>query len=186
MKLVWDSQKFKIQIDSIDVYIAPEDCPPFPVKAIVEEQDTSLVLEPADEIHEYSDDKPIWYLSNTQELQKEYIPGEVIVKSYNPIRLLAIIHDLNCEPTWSIDWVKKTIENIFSLCREKELKSLGLPILGTQFGKLENEEFLKLLVSQLQIDLFAYPQQIWLVVPTNECQKVYDNLNLMVTNRQCK
>lgn len=186
MKLVWDSQQFKVQINQVDIYIAPEGCPPFPVKAIVEEQDTSLVLEPADEIHEYSDTRPVWYLSNTQELQKVYHPGEVIVKSYNPIRLLAIVHNLDCEPTWDIEWIKVAIENIFNLCSAKELASLGLPILGAQFGKLESEEFLKLLVNQLQIQPFAYPQRIWLVIPVHECQKIYDNLSQLVTNLQRK
>ncbi len=186
MKLVWDAQQFKVQINGLDIYIAPEDCPPFSVKAIVEEQDTSLVLEPSDEIPEYSDVRPLWYQANTQELQKVYHPGEVIVKSYNPIRLLAIVHDLDCEPSWKIDWIKAAIKNIFNLCAEKQLLSLALPILGAQYGKLKSAEFLKLLVSQLLLKPLDCPQRIWLLVPANDCQKVYDNLNQLVINCQLK
>ena len=183
MKLIWDSHQFNVQINQVAIYIAPDNCPPFSVKAIVEEQDTSLVLEPADEIHEYSDDRPVWCLSNTQALQKVYRPGEVINKSYNPIRLLAIVHDLDCDPSWNIEWIKAAVENIFSLCSEKELLSLGLPILGAQFGKLENEAFVKLLVNQLQVKQLDCPQRIWLIVPAHDCQQVYEHLAQFVTHQ---
>ncbi|MCK5666886.1 MAG: hypothetical protein KAI17_25540 [Thiotrichaceae bacterium] len=185
LKLVWDSHQFKVHINQINIYIAPEDCSPFPVKAIVEEQDTSLVLEPADEIHEYNDTRPLWYLSNTRELQKGYQAGEVIVKSFNPMRFLAIVHDLDCDPTWSTDWIKAAIENVFGLCCDKELVSLALPVLGSQFGKIDNETFLKLLVKQLQHKQSDFPEQIWLIVPAHQCQRVYDCLNESITHRYC-
>ena len=181
LKLVWDSHQFKVHINQTDIYIAPEDCSPFPVKAIVEEQDTSLVLEPADEIHEYNDTRPLWYLSNTRELQKVYQPGEVIVKSFNPMRFLAIVHDLDCDPTWNTDWINAAIENVFDLCCDKELASLALPVLGSQFGKIDNETFIKLLVTQLQHKQSDFPEQIWLIVPAHQCQRVYDCLTLLAT-----
>ena len=186
MKIVWDSQQFKVRINGLDIYIAPENCPPFSVKAIAEEQDTSLVLEPSDELPEYSDNRPIWYQANTQELQKTCHPGEVIVKSYNPIRLSAIVHDLDCDPSWKIDWIKTAIKNIFSFCDEKQLASLALPLLGTQFGKLKNKAFLKLLVSHLLLNQSDYPQRIWLLVSADNCQKIYEFLNQLRVNLQCK
>ncbi len=186
MKIVWDSQQFKVRINGLDIYIAPENCPPFSVKAIAEEQDTSLVLEPSDELPEYSDNRPIWYQANTQELQKTCHPGEVIVKSYNPIRLSAIVHDLDCDPSWNIDWIKAAIKNIFNLCDEKQLVSLALPLLGTQFGKVKNEEFLELLVNQLLLNQSDYPQRIWLLVSADNCQKIYEFLNQLRVNLQCK
>jgi len=182
LKIVWDSQQFKIHINGHDIYIAPDNCPPFSVKAIVEEQDTSLVLEPSDELPEYNDSRPVWYQANTLELQKVYHPGEVIVKSYNPIRFLAIVHDLDCDPSWNIKWIKSAIKNIFQLCHEKQLVSLALPILGTQFGKLKNEEFLTLLVNQLELKQSNYPQRIWLLVSADDCQKVYENLYQSMVN----
>lgn len=180
LKLVWDSQQFKVPINQTDIYIAPVECPPFSVKAIVEEQDTSLVLEPSDEIPEYSDFKPIWYEANTQALQKVHLPGEVIEKSYNPIRLLAIVHDFDCEPSWKIDWIKSAINNILNICGKKQLVSLALPVLGAQYGKLKSEEFLKLLVNQLSFKQSDYPQRIWLLVPAHDCQKMYEHLNWLV------
>jgi len=186
LKLVWDSQQFKVQIVQTDIYIAPNNCPPFSVKAIVEEQDTSLVLEPTDELPEYNDSRPVWYQANTLELQKVYRPGEVIVKSYNPIRLSAIVHDLDCDPSWKIDWIKTAIKNIFSFCDEKQLASLALPLLGTQFGKLKNKAFLKLLVSHLLLNQSDYPQRIWLLVSADNCQRVSEILNPLVVNFQCK
>ena len=186
MKLVWDSQQFKIQINQTDIYIAPENCPPFSIKGIVEEQDTSLVLEPSNELPEYNDSRPVWYQANTLELQKVYHSGEVLVKSYNPIRLLAIVHDLDCDPSWKIDWIKSAINNIFSLCDEKQLASLALPLLGTQFGKFKNKEFLKLLVNQLLFNQLDYPQRIWLLASVEDCQKVYEVLNQLGVNLQCK
>lgn len=47
MKLVWDSDQFVIAINQLSIHIAPEQCPSVDVVANIEEQDTSLILEPA-------------------------------------------------------------------------------------------------------------------------------------------
>lgn len=97
---------------------------------------------------------------------------------------MAIVHDLDYEPSWKIDWIKSAIKNILNICGEKQLLTLVLPVLGAQYGKLKSEEFLKLLVNQLYFKQSDYPQRIWLLIPAHNCQKVYKNLNWLVINHR--
>ncbi|MCK7466684.1 MAG: hypothetical protein MZU91_00090 [Desulfosudis oleivorans] len=35
------------------------------------------------------------------------LPGTVLVQGTSPVRLLAIIHDFNEDPSWKEDWIKE-------------------------------------------------------------------------------
>lgn len=173
MKLIWDSSQFKVQLNNTDIYIAPENCPPFLIQALVEEQDTSLILHPSDTIPEYKDSRPSWYLANTQELQNVYNTGEVIVKSTNPIRLLSVVYDLDCECICHLRWIKIALNNIFKICQNRSITSLGLPVLGALHGNIDAQTFVDLLAEKIQHKESECPQQLWLIVPVEQCQLVY-------------
>jgi len=46
------------------------------------------------------DDKPLWYDANKTDLLESHQPGDVIIKSFNPLQFLAIVHDLDQTPSW--------------------------------------------------------------------------------------
>lgn len=176
MKLVWDNQQLKVKINQLEVYIAPNNCAPFQVDAIAEEQDTGLVLEPTDIIHDYGDKNPLWYLANTQALQKTYKAGDIIIKSSSPVRILTIVHDLDYSPSWRSEWIAIALENIFIFVNEKKFSSLALPILGSQFGQFKHKDFISLLLSILEKKQGHYPEYIWLITKSEKCPMVYDLL----------
>jgi len=103
MKLAWDNSQFKISINNIDIHISPDNISPFPVKAIIQEQDTSLILEPNDELRDPGDDKPLWYDANKAELLESHQPGDVFTKSFNSMQFLAIVHDLDQLPSYKTE-----------------------------------------------------------------------------------
>jgi len=59
-----------------------------------------LVLEPDDKLRVPGDDKPLWYDANKTDLLESHQPGDVIIKSFNPLQFLAIVHDLDQTPSW--------------------------------------------------------------------------------------
>ena len=179
MKLIWDSSQFKITIASIDIHIAPEDRPPFPVIALVEEQDTSLVLKPDDEIRDPGDNKPLWYDANKTKLSEAHQPGDVLSKSFNPIRFLAIVHDLDQTPSWKSEWIEMALSNVFELSGNRSLSAIGIPVLGAQFGRFKLEEFISIFVAALKKQNFEYSLKIWLVVKQEECQKAFELLKAL-------
>lgn len=176
MKLVWDSSQYKITFNDLEIDFSGANKTPRTVAAIVEEQDTALVLEPTDIISDYGDDKPLWYVANTRKLQKSHSPGTVIVKSGSPIKLQAIIHDLDHSPSWKKKWISRALDQVFKLCNEKQLSSIALPVLGAQFGQFRLEEFISLLAETLTTKRCHFPVKINLILDTAQHQIAYELL----------
>lgn len=182
MKIIWDSSQFMITINYIDIHIAPEHHPPVPIQATVVEQDTSLILEPDEEIRDPGTDKPIWYMANLLEHQRLHKPGDIIYKPGSPIKLWAVIHDLEQTPSWHQKWIEKALENIIGLCERKNITSICLPVLGSQFGHFQITNFILLLVKTLKASKPVTLKRIWLVVPEDACQTVFTLLKTLSTN----
>jgi hypothetical protein len=89
----------------------------------------------------------------------------VLVKGTSPLQLLAVVHDLNQEPSWKEEWVGKALEEIFRETEERKLHSLALPFLGTRHGSLGKERFLVLLRSLLERIATHSLKRIWLMLP---------------------
>ena len=110
--------------------------------------------------------KPTWYLANTLEREETCKLGSVIVKGNAPIRLLAIVHDIDQEPTCRPESINKAYETLLQTILEKGIISVGLPLLGTVHGKLSIAEAIVLLNECLQEQLPDSLQRIWLVLPS--------------------
>ena len=167
IKLAWDIEKSQVKIRDLSIFIIPENLAPAKVAAIVEEQDTSLVLGKPTTIS-LTEDKPSWFLANKLESQELLQPGSVVTQKGKPGKLLAIIHDLDSEPTWKREWISQALDNIFLLTGSLDLNSLQLPVLGAQHGRFALTEFLSLLCQKLH----AYNgplKKIWLIVRRDDC-----------------
>ena len=111
LELIWDVDKFRCHVGDIEIAITTINFPPFVIKAIVEEQDTSLVLGETDEIRDQSE-KPTWYLANIMEAQSVLSPGHVIIRDTRPLRLQAIVHDLDQDPICKEAWISQALQQI--------------------------------------------------------------------------
>ena len=169
MRLVWDQNQHKVIINGVEVALAPEDHPPFGVEAQVEEQDIALILSENTSI-QHTEDKPLWYYAHKLENQITKKPGTIVVKPGSPLRLLALIHDFDQDPSWREEWILMALNNIVDLVESKEAPSIKLPLLGTQFGHFDPERFLNLLVSTLLQQKKGSLKKIWLVVPFTEIE----------------
>ena len=181
MKLVWDSDQYVATINEVKIHIAAEQCPLPEVTAKIEEQDTSLILEPSDTINEYNDDKPVWYLSNTQAIQETHPTGSVIIKPGMPIRLLAVVHDLDCTPSWHEEWVFEALEKSFNILNDKQMTSVAVPCFGRHFKDFELENFTRPLVKVLQNSNNHYPKKIWLIAPVKQCPLLHDSIKFFLS-----
>ena len=137
--------------------------PPFPIDAMVVEEDTFLVLS-ADRRVKAVKENLLRLMTEIIETKPKEL-GSIIVRNKRPLQFLAIVHDLNQEPSWKEEWIGKALEEIFQEVERRRLKSLALPLLGTLYGSLEKSRFAVLLRDALLQTTFQHLKQLWLVVP---------------------
>ena len=174
IQLAWDIKNSRINLNDVNVIVIPEKLAPVNVAAIVEEQDIALVLSMPSKLS-VTDDKPCWYLANKLESQDTLQPGSVIIRDGKTIKIMAIIHDLDQDPTYKPEWISKALDNIFSISNSYGIRTMQLPILGAQYGRFKLGEFLLLLVNK--INIYEGPlEEIWLIIPHKDCPKALSYL----------
>lgn len=120
-----------------------EDHNPLDVDAVVIEDDTYSVLSADPEFHEPTE-HPLRIWTAAHEAVPAP-PGTVAVRSGEPLKLLAVVHDLAEDPTWKEEWVASALLEIFEQADRLEIRSLALPVLGAVHGRLPVERFVLLL-----------------------------------------
>lgn len=151
----------EIQIAGLRAVVGPEDRPPFPVEARVFEEDTYLVLSAPVEVTTQPE-HPIRLMTALWNL-KPKLPGTILVRSGRPLRLLAVIHDLNQNPSWRESWIAQALMEILQEVNHRRLSSLALPFLGAVHGRLPPERFLNLLGEALHRHPPSTLRHLWLV-----------------------
>jgi hypothetical protein len=169
-ELIGDEGCWQLSLGVLRVFAGPEDELPPNVDALVVEEDTYLVLGSDLEIQESEED--------LEELMSQAIedtpqtPGSVLVKERNPFRFLAIIHDLNQEPTWKEEWIAGALNRVFRLTERHRIKSLALPVLGTVHGSLEKKRFLALLHRAMDQASLTLLKELRLIVPSANSHEI--------------
>jgi hypothetical protein len=163
LRLIRGGRPSRFAVGSVDIVVAPENKPPFGTDAVAYEEDTFLVLSAPVELNE-SPEPFNRLLAELKEMKPEK-PGSVLVKATSPLQLLAVVHDLNQEPSWKEEWVTKALKGIFREIEQHKLHSLALPFLGSCHGSLGKERFLVLLRSVLKKIATHSLKRIWLMLP---------------------
>ena len=164
----------KITWKGIHIVAAPKDAPPFPIEAIALEEDTFLVMS-ADPTIRDPKVPLIRIMSNLIETRPQ-TPGAVLVQGNAPVRLLAIIHDFNEDPSWKEEWIEKAFQGIFEAAEGMRLRSLALPLLGTVHGSLDRCRSVQFLAESLHHRPLQDLLFLWLVVPGGVCREVLELL----------
>lgn len=147
------------------LFLSLEEAPPH-VQAYVIEQDTALLLEAPRLITlSWSDssDSIEQLLINTLTAPLAQ-PGSVIIKPGPPLQLLAIIHELEAEPTWQIDWIRNALLEILQIVEFYQISTIAMPLLGSVYGRFAPEQFFQLLQETLLTTTPASLKQIWLLL----------------------
>jgi len=154
----------------IRIVAAPKDAQPFLTEAFAFEEDTYLVMS-ADPTVRDPKIPMIRIMSNLMETRPR-APGTVLVQGNSPVRLLAIIHDFNEDPSWREEWIENAFQGIFDAAERLRLRSLALPLLGTVHGSLDRRRSVQFLAESLQHRPLHGLLFLWLVVPTGEAREV--------------
>jgi hypothetical protein len=174
LQIIPGTYPLEISFGTLRIVAAPKDRPPFKVGAVAFEEDTFLVMS-AEPVIRAPKESLMRVMTRVIETQPE-TPGTVLVRGKRPLRLLAVVHDLNQEPSWREEWVADCLEKIFAEVKSRKLKSIALPFLGTLHGRLERGRFLELLGHALSQTELRHLECIWLVVPDGMNSKILEIL----------
>ena len=175
LELIQGGLYCETSIGPVRIVAAPESQPPFKVNAMVFEEDTWLVMSAAPTICE-PEVHPIRMMTDAMNAAPEPV-GSVLVKKGDPLRLLAIVHDVNQEPTWNETWIEMALGGVFRAAELNKIPSMGLPLLGTKHGRLEKFRFLVLLADVLKQTDIHRLRQIWLIVPPESGAEIINALS---------
>ena len=106
--------------------------------------------------------------------------GTVLARGGDPIRFLAIVHDVNQDPTWKEQWIEKALENLFCASEQRQVSALRLPLLGALHGKLHPNRFAVLLSRVLHRTVREHLKRLWLVTPVGTNRKLIEDLHVQL------
>lgn len=140
---------------------APRHEPPFPVEGVVLEEDTYLVLSAKTRLPERSE-HPIRVMTALWEAERKP-PGSVVVRPGLRTELLAVVHDLNEEPSWREEWIRTALGRVLEETERRTIAALGMEPLGCVHGRLERDRFEELLKECLAADASETLERLWIM-----------------------
>lgn len=164
LSLISDNYGHGGRLGPVHVVVAPEDAPPFPVEAMAVEQDTHLLLATDGIVEEPEEDYRELVAAAGE--PSPLTPGTVLVKKGKPLQLLAIVHDIDSQPTWREDWVASAINGVIEEVEWRRLESVGLPLIGTRHGSIEMRRVALWLGRCLSRSAFRHLKRVWVIAPT--------------------
>jgi len=170
LRVIDESGEESLRCGHLEVVLASEAHPPFPVAARIVEEDTWLILSASVTVRE-SPGHPPRLLTELQETLPALL-GSVVVREKNSLQLLAVIHDLDRHPSCSPESISRALS---AACREaaaRGLTSIALPLLGNGHSIFSPVESAAVLATALAAAPHGGLRRIWLVVPEAVRQEV--------------
>ncbi|NJN45843.1 MAG: hypothetical protein HC808_04460 [Candidatus Competibacteraceae bacterium] len=165
-------------VNQVYLVASPSAHPPFATDAVVLEEDTYLVLS-ADAVVRHTEEHPIRLMTALFDQQPLEL-GCVVVRGN---RLLAVIHDLDRDPTCCEQWVSQALHVCLKQADQLGLRSLALPLLGSVHGRIPYTRSLILISEAVSALSFQALRRIWLIVPETQQMAMERFLRLRTANR---
>ncbi len=124
------------------------------VDAVVIEDDTYHAL-CADPVFTPIDDHPIRVLDAAHGSEPA-TPGDIVVRPGAPLRLLAIVHKLDEDPSWRESWIIAAYQGVLREIDRRRLDSVALPLLGSVHGRLSRPRSHQLLTGVVEASARSY------------------------------
>lgn len=166
LHLISDDYGRALIFRGVRIAAAPGDRAPFPVAAVALEEDTNLLMSARAEIRAPAESfgKLVEEMSAFEPAE----PGTVVVQGKSPVRLLAIIHDIEQTPSWKEPWVERALSGVLNETERRKLSSLCLPVLGSLHGNMPTARFARLLRLALEQHPPKRLRRIWALVPEED------------------
>ena len=163
LRVIQGGLEARTERNGIRVEVAALDAPAPALDAVVVEDDTWAVLGADPQLNDPG--VPLEQALKDAEGFQPWRPGSLVVREGQPVELLAVVHDLDQQPSWREEWITSSLEAVFTVAAERGLKTVAMPLLGTIHGRLPAERALALLREALDAQTEGWPRKLWLAVP---------------------
>ena len=180
LRLIQGGLQYRLRVGPIEIVAAPQSAAPFEVDALAIEEDTWLIMSAEPTVGDLQE-HPIRLMTDLIEARPKSV-GSVVVQGRNPLKFMAIVHDVNQDPTCREEWVQAALHAIFREAERRKLSTLGLPLIGTLHGKLAPLRFVDLFSRVLQQAAFTYLHRVWLVAPVPTNADIINRLQLLLND----
>ncbi len=158
------------QVGEILLCVAAASAPPFPVDAVLREEDRYGVLR--------GDPGAAGPNPDPRQLEMELARDEPLplgtlrCEPGSPARLAAVVYDMESAARCTIPALALVLQRLPALMAEHSLRSLSLPLLGTTLGSLRPAWVLDLILTAVEVMRPPYPERLWLVVPEDQVEGI--------------
>ena len=163
LRVIDGAQHVEMSSGPYRVVAAPRDRPPFEVGAVVLEEDTYLILS-ADPVVKEPQESWGEVIKQVNELQPE-TPGSVLIRETYPLEILAVVHDLDRDPSWKEEWIAAALDGVLREFAARGVRSGAIPMLGATHGSLALKRAAGLLREALKRGGPRTLEHIWLMRP---------------------
>jgi O-acetyl-ADP-ribose deacetylase (regulator of RNase III) len=157
------------RVGAVRVSMAPPDSFP-PVAALVLEEDTWLILSADTAVTEPAEH--LVRLLTELQATEPLAPGRVILRAGRPLKFLAVVHDFSSEPCCRPAWISAALTEILSICGERQIPSLLLPLFGVRHGGLKPAAVVPLIIRAIRAEAAASLKTVVLAVPPGDREEV--------------
>ena len=91
-----------------------------------------------------------------------HAPGTVLNRGGVPLRLFAVVHDLEQEPSTCDAWIQRALDGVLGFCADNRVVALGLDPLGAVHGKYSAQAFYEMLEQRLEVVTAPVLRKVWL------------------------
>ncbi|MFT5447809.1 MAG: hypothetical protein ACI9DC_002988 [Gammaproteobacteria bacterium] len=120
-----------------------------PTQAKVIAQDRWLVMDPETSVRDSAQSAAELGFAAARDADRKL--GEVVLRrDSQPLRLWAIIHDLNCQPSSRKSWIATALLNTFHELARRRIESVSMPCFGYAQGIVDTTEFFDMLATAIR------------------------------------
>lgn len=131
--------------------VSPRQTPP--CDAVVLEEDTWQILAAGSEFS-ICTEHPIRIMTELLDT-KPLSAGTVLLREGWPLTMVAVVYDFDAAPSCRSRWITAALEEILRICRERQVRSLLLPLPGVRHGRLSLRKALRLVTNVLKENTYG-------------------------------
>ncbi len=155
----------------IQLAVSTRETLPDKTEIMIFEEDTKMVLTVDKEVT-YREEHPIRIMTDIY-APPHHRPGSLVMNGKN---WYALVIDLDADVVCQPAWIEEVYEVIFNRLKAKKIRTAGIHLLGSTYGKIPVEQALEMFFAGLKSRALSHLKKIYLVVDDVEVKGTHKQM----------